>query len=225
MSEDPRARAKEAAGRHAAGLIEDGMAVGLGTGSTVFWTITALGERKADVVCTATSRRTEELARSFGLVVVTPDELGRLDIAVDGADEIDPALNLIKGGGGAHTREKIVADMADRFVVVADETKLVAQLGAFGVPVEALDFAPGVLADRLRGLGAVDVVRSAELSDNGNVLLKAWFGFLTDPLSLSGALATVPGLIEHGIFPGDWVERAIVADNAGRVVERIRSHD
>jgi ribose 5-phosphate isomerase A len=225
MTDDPLAHAKEVAGRYAAGLIEDGMTVGLGTGSTVFWTITALGERHADVVCTVTSHRTEALARSLRLVVVPPDELGRLDIAVDGADEIDPDLNLIKGGGGAHTREKIVADMADRFVVVADQTKLVEELGAFGVPIEALDFAPGVLAARLRDLGAHEVVRSPERSDNGNLLMRAWFGPLTDPEGLAAALAALPGLVEHGIFPHEMVTRVVVSDNQGHVVERLRSAD
>ena len=101
MSQDA---AKEAAGRHAAGYVEDGMRVGLGTGSTVHWSIVALGERKPDVVCASTSERTTELARSLGLRVVPPDEIGSLDVAIDGADEVDPALNLVKGGGGAHTR-------------------------------------------------------------------------------------------------------------------------
>lgn len=223
MSDDPLAHAKEVAGRYAAGLIEDGMTVGLGTGSTVYWTITALGERRADVVCTATSHRTETLARSLGLVVVMPDQLGRLDIAVDGADEIDPALNLIKGGGGAHTREKIVADMAERFVVVADHTKVVEELGAFGVPLEVLDFAPGVLAARLASLGAHDVIRSPERSDNGNLLMRAWFGPLAEPAALAAELAALPGLIEHGIFPGRMVSLVVVADDDGRVVERVRA--
>ena len=105
--------------------------------------------------CVATSARTEALARSVGLDVRAPDEVGRLDLAIDGADEVDPAGNLIKGGGGAHTREKVVAEMADRFVVVVDRTKLVPVLGDFGVPVEVLDFAPGVVADRLASAGGV----------------------------------------------------------------------
>ena len=109
---------KEAAGREAAEFVVDGMRVGLGTGSTVHWTIVALGERRPDIVCAATSKQTAELATSLGLQVAPADELGSLDIAIDGADEVDPAYNLTKGGGGAQTREKIIATMARRFVVV-----------------------------------------------------------------------------------------------------------
>ena len=108
---DARAMAKEEAGRHAAGYVTDGMKVGLGTGSTVHWTIVELGERAPDIICTATSVQTHELATSLGLHVVSPDDIGSLDIAIDGADEVDPAFNLTKGGGAAHTREKIVASM------------------------------------------------------------------------------------------------------------------
>ena len=147
------AAAKEAAGRQAATYVTDGMRVGLGTGSTVHFTIVALGERQPDIICTATSRQTHELATSLGLRVVEPDEIGHLDLTVDGADEVDPDFNLTKGGGGAHTREKIVAQMSDRFIVVVDESKLVDHLGPFGTPLEVLDFAPGVVAARVEALG------------------------------------------------------------------------
>ncbi|MEZ5261270.1 MAG: ribose-5-phosphate isomerase RpiA [Acidimicrobiales bacterium] len=183
--------AKEAAGRAAAELVSAGMRVGLGTGSTVHWTIVALGERAAelDLTCVATSARTDALARQLGLRVVAPDAAGRLDITIDGADEVDPAANLTKGGGGAHTREKIVAAMADRFVVVVDDSKLVPALGPFGTPLEVLDFAPGVVADAVRRLGASRVDRLEERSDNGNVLLRAWFPSIGDPADLAAALA------------------------------------
>ena len=136
-----RDRAKEEAGRHAASYVTAGMRVGLGTGSTVHWTIIELGERALDIVCTATSVQTHELATSLGLRVISPDEIGSLDIAIDGADEVDHAFNLTKGGGAAHTREKIVAQMAPRFIVVVDESKLVPHLGPFGIPLEVLAFA------------------------------------------------------------------------------------
>ena len=145
---DPALEAKQRAGRAAADLVTDGMRVGLGTGSTVHWTIAALGERRPDVLCVATSARTEGMARSLGLRLERPDDVRSLDIAIDGADEVDPAGNLTKGGGGAHTREKVVAEMAERFVVVVDESKLVPRLGPFGTPLEVLDYAPGVVADR-----------------------------------------------------------------------------
>lgn len=214
-------RAKELAGRHAARYVTDGMRVGLGTGSTVHWTIVELGERAPDIVCTATSIQTHELATSLGLRVVAPDEIGALDLAVDGADEVDPAFNLTKGGGGAHTREKIVAQMAPRFVVVVDESKLVDHLGPFGTPLEILDFAPGVVADRVRALGASAVDTRDRRSDNGNLLCDARFGSIADPVTLAQELAAVPGIVEHGIFPGTMVERVVIATAAGTVDERV----
>ncbi len=212
---------KQAAGRRAADHVEDGMRVGLGTGSTVHWTIVALGERKPDVVCVATSERTVRLAAEQGLRVVPPDELGALDIAIDGADEIDPAFNLVKGGGGALTREKIVAEMAARFLVVADASKCVETLGAFGLPLEVLGFAPGVVAARLAGLGARRVTPRDAPSDNGNLLLDADFGPIRDPARLARELAAIPGLVEHGLFLAPCVERLIVAGADG-VSERLR---
>jgi ribose 5-phosphate isomerase A len=214
---DAAAAAKEVAGRLAAGLVEDGMRVGLGTGSTVHFTIVALGERAADIVCTATSIRTHELATSLGLRVVSPDEIGHLDLAIDGADEVDAALNLTKGGGGAHLREKVVAAMADRFVVVVDESKVVPALGPFGTPIEVSDFAPEVVAAAVRGLGAERVTYRDGRSDNGNLIGDAHFGAIADPPALAACLASVPGLLEHGIFPGEMVERVLVAGADGSV--------
>lgn len=207
--------AKERAGRHAAGYVTDGMRIGLGTGSTVHFTIVALGERALDIVCTATSIQTQELATSLGLRVVTPDEIGSLDLTIDGADEVDPALNLTKGGGGAHTREKLVAQMAPRFVVVVDQSKLVDHLGPFGTPLEVLDFAPGVVAGRVRALGATEIVTRDRRSDNGNLLVDAHFGTIADPVALGLELAAIPGVVEHGLFPGSMVERVVVAGTDG----------
>ena len=214
---DRVAAAKEAAGRQAAELVTDGMRVGLGTGSTVHFTIVALGERRPDVVCTATSERTHALATELGLRVVPPDEIGHLDIAIDGADEVDPALHLTKGGGGAHLREKVVAEMADRFVVVVDESKVVPALGPFGTPLEVSDFAPAVVAERVRALGATGVTTRPDRSDNGNLLCDARFGTIDDPVALAAALAAVPGVLEHGIFLGTTVERVYVATADGSV--------
>ena len=200
--------AKRQAGRRAADYVEDGMRVGLGTGSTVHHTIVALGERKPDITCVATSERSREL-------VVPPDQVGALELAINGADEVDPRLNLIKGGGGAHTREKIVAQMAARFIVVVDESKLVEQLGAFGVPLEVLPFAPEVVAARVRELGATEVTTRAEPSDNGNLLMDAAFPLIDDPAALAARLQEIPGLVEHGLFLSDCVERVIVAGPGG----------
>jgi ribose 5-phosphate isomerase A len=207
--------AKEAVGRRAADLVTDGMAVGLGTGSTVAHTIAALGERGLDITCVATSIATEHLANEAGLAFVAPDEVDGLDIAIDGADEVDPDLNLIKGGGGALIREKIVAALAKRFVVVVDESKIVAQLGDFGTPVELLPFAPRTAARAIEGLGALDVTLREQLSDNGNLLADARFGAIADPVTLSAALDAVPGIVGHGIFLGEMVERVLVDGPSG----------
>jgi len=209
-AEDP----KELAGRHAATYVESGMRVGLGTGSTVHHTIVALGEQKLDLTCVATSERTRQLAESLGLRVVAPDQAPELDVAIDGADEVDPRLNLVKGGGGAHTREKIVASMAARFIVVVDEGKLVRTLGAFGLPLEVLAFAPEVACRRVRALGAKTIEPRGE-SDNRNVLLRADFGRILDPAALARALEAIPGLVEHGLFLRDMVERVVVGGRDG----------
>ncbi len=211
---------KEVAGRHAAAYVRDGMAVGLGTGSTVRWTIIDLGERQLDIVCVATSHQTEELATSLGLRLVAPDDVDRLDIAIDGADEVDLHGNLTKGGGGALTREKVVAELADRFVVVVDETKLVDKLGPFGTPIEVLPFAPLTVARRLHALGAGEVTARDRASDNGNVLLDARFGVIEHPAALARKLAAIPGLVEHGLFLAATVERIVVAGRDG-VYERV----
>jgi len=219
---DPALEAKIRAGRAAADLVDDGMRVGLGTGSTVHWTVAALGERRPDVVCVATSARTEAMARSLGLRLETPDVARHLDLTIDGADEVDPAGNLTKGGGGAHTREKIVAQMADRFVVVVDESKLVPHLGPFGTPLEVLDFAPGVVADRARAEGAREVLTREQRSDSGNVLLVAHFGPIDDPADLAARLSAIPGMVDHGIFLADTVSDVIIAGADG-IVRRLRT--
>ena len=214
---------KQAAGRYAAGLVEDGMRVGLGTGSTAHWLIIELAQRVAGgelaITCTATSQRSEQLATDAGLTVLTPDQIGALDIAIDGADEIDPDFNLIKGGGGAHLREKIVAQMAARFVVVADESKLVQRLGAFGLPLEVLDFAPAVVAARVTALGATSVTTRSSRSDNGNLLLDAHFATIDDPAGLARELEQIPGILEHGLFLSHMVERVVIGAAGGGVRE------
>jgi ribose 5-phosphate isomerase A len=204
-------QAKERAGRHASSYVTDGMRVGLGTGSTVHWTIVDLGERALDITCTATSVQTHELGTSLGLTMVSPDAIGTLDIAIDGADEVDPALNLTKGGGGAHTREKLVAQMTPRFIVVVDESKLVPALGPFGTPLEVLTFAPGVVAARVEALGATSITTRAEPSDNGNLIVDAHFDAIEHPAALARDLADIPGIVEHGIFLAPMVERVVVA--------------
>lgn len=210
-------QAKQVAGRAAAAVVADGMKVGLGTGSTVRYAIEALGETGFDLTCVATSSATEELAGRVGLRLVAPDEALHLDVTIDGADEVDAALNLTKGGGGALTREKVVAAMADRFVVVADRSKVVALLGPFGTPIEVLPFAPGVVGERLRALGAAAVHRRDGLSDNDGVILHAQFGEIADPVGLAAELSAIPGVVEHGIFLADLVSTVVVADPDGTI--------
>ncbi len=211
----PGAAHKEAVGRHAASLVEDGMRVGLGTGSTVYYTIVELADRQPDITCIGTSERTEALARERGLRVVTPDEIGALDIAIDGSDEVDPGFNLVKGGGGALTREKVVAEMADEFVVVIDERKLVDTLGRFGLPFEVIEFAVDPVRRRLEGLGARSAKLRDEPSDNGNPLVDADLFPISDPSGLAEVLQTIPGVIEHGIFPSAIVHRVLVGNADG----------
>lgn len=201
---------------HAASYVADGMRVGLGTGSTVRYTIEALAASGYDLECTATSVQTHDLAVGLGLRVLAPDTIGALDVAIDGADEVDPGLNLTKGGGGALTREKVVAQMAARFVVVADESKLVDVLGGFGTPLEVLDFAPGAVETQVRALGARSVSTREARSDNGNLLMDAQFGAtIADPVACGTRLAAIAGVVEHGIFYGDMVERVVVAGAGG----------
>jgi ribose 5-phosphate isomerase A len=209
--------AKRVAGEAAAACVEDGMRVGLGTGSTVRYAIEALGRAGLDLVCVATSASTEALAADVGLRLVAPDEALRLDVTIDGADEVDDGLNLTKGGGGALTREKVVASMAERFVVVVDRSKVKPRLGPFGTPIEALDFAPAVVAEELMALGASSVDRRDRRSDNGGVLLDASFGEIEDPALLAAQLSAVPGLVDHGIFLADLVSTVVVADADGSI--------
>ena len=196
---------KRAAARAAAALVEDGMRVGLGTGTTVAELVPALGARRLAITCVATSPATEALARAHGLDVRPFTDLDRLDLAVDGADQVDPAGWLVKGGGGAHTRERIVAAAADRFVVIVSSDKPVAHLRP-PVPLELLAFG---LAATLRQLGAA-TLRDAPATPDGGVLADyhAAFG---DAALLAEELDAVPGLVSHGLFPPSMVRTVLVA--------------
>jgi ribose 5-phosphate isomerase A len=167
--------------------------------------LTALADRGLSVRCTSTSPRTEEVARSLGLEVTTLDELGQLDIAIDGADEVVPSGWLIKGGGAAHTREKIVAAAADRFVVMVDSTKTVDAF-TWPVPVELLEFG---LTATIRHLGDVRL-RDVPRSPDGGVIAD-WHGDVSDPAAAAELLANVPGLVEHGLFPSSMVSDVVIA--------------
>jgi ribose 5-phosphate isomerase A len=201
---------KEAAGRAAAKLVRDGDVVGLGTGSTAYFAVTALGERvKAGlkIVGIPTSTQTADLARAVGIPLTTLDEHPEIDITIDGADEIDSKLNLIKGGGGALLREKVVASASKKMVVVADSGKVVSVLGKFPLPVEIISFARTVVENKIIALGGSPKLRtrrdgSPYVTDNGNEILDCSFGKIEDPAALARELSNVPGIIEHGLFIG-----------------------
>ena len=196
----------------AAELIDSGMAVGLGTGSTVAHFLPALAARKLDIRCVATSLQTEQAARELGLPVEPFEILDRLDVAVDGADQVSPDGWLVKGGGGAHTREKIVAAAADRFVVIVSSDKIVERL-APPVPLELAAFG---LQATLRALGSA-TLRAIPPSPDGG-LVADYTGELGDPAALAARLDTVPGVVSHGLFPPSLV--AVVLVGRGDRVER-----
>ena len=196
---------KRAAALAAAQLVEDGMMVGLGTGSTVAELVPDLGRRRLDIICVTTSPATEELALAHGLVVRSFTDIDRFDLAIDGADQVDPAGWLVKGGGGAHTRERIVAAAADRFVVIVSSDKPVEQLHP-PVPLELLAFGLGATLRALPGA----VLRDAPRTPDGGVLadLHAPVG---DPARMAERLDAVPGLVSHGLFPPAMVTTVFIA--------------
>jgi len=210
------AKEKKLAAEAAAELVESGMRVGLGTGSTVAYLLPALARRGLDVRCVATSLATEQQARALGLRVETfagEDSLDRLDLAIDGADQVDPSRWLVKGGGGAHTREKAVAAAADRFVVIVSSDKLVERLRP-PVPLELLEFG---LAATLRRLGDVRL-RDVPRSPDSGVIADFTADF-DDAEALAARLAAMPGVVEHGLFPPELVSEVVVGRGDG--VERL----
>jgi ribose 5-phosphate isomerase A len=196
---------KRAAALVAASVVEDGMWVGLGTGSTVAELVPALGQRRLAITCVATSPATEELARAHGLDVRPFTDVDRLDVAIDGADQVDPAGWLVKGGGGAQTRERIVAAAADRFLVIVSSNKPVTHLHP-PVPLELLAFG---LAATMHGLPEA-MLRDAPPTPDGGVLAD-YHGEVGDPAVLSERLDAVPGLVSHGLFPPSMVHAVFIA--------------
>jgi len=196
---------KRAAAEAAAELVEDGMVVGLGTGSTVAHLLPALARRGLSIRCVATSPRTEDAARALGLTVEPFGDIDRFDIAIDGADQVAPDGWLVKGGGAAHTREKVVAAAADRFVVIADSTKTVPAIHG-PVPVELLEFGLAATMHRLQSVALRDVPRSPD----GGVIAD-YLGDVDDVAALAVQLSSTPGLVDHGLFPPEMVGDVIVA--------------
>lgn len=203
--------AKRAAGVEAAGMVENGMLVGLGTGSTTAFAIEELGRRVREeglnIVGTPTSFAAEMLADQYDIPLRDLRHVSEIDIALDGADEVDPQLNLIKGRGAAHTREKVVATLARRFVVLVDESKLVDLLGTkMPVPVEVLPMAAFPVLRRLESLGARAEIRMGQkkdgpvVTDQGFWIIDARFDGIEDPLTLQAEIRAMPGVLDHGLF-------------------------
>jgi ribose 5-phosphate isomerase A len=211
--ERPTDTEKRVAAEAAAELVADGAKVGLGTGSTVAFLLPALAARKLSIHCVATSPATEQHARELGIDVGPFEGIDRLDIAIDGTDQVTPDGWLIKGGGGAHFREKIVAAAADRFVVIGDSSKPVDALSA-PVPLELAVFG---LAATMREIGEVDLRDVPESPDGG--LIADYRGAVGDPAELAAWFASIPGVVEHGLFPPKLVSEVLIG--RGETAERL----
>ncbi|GAB3862025.1 ribose-5-phosphate isomerase RpiA [Hymenobacter terrigena] len=220
------AQEKQLVAATAARWVRDGMVVGLGTGSTAAPFIELLGQRVREeglrIQATATSRASDELARRVGVPMLEPRRGLRFDLTVDGADELDPQLQLIKGGGGALLREKVIATASDYLLIVADSSKAVTQLGRFPLPLEVVPFALPWVMDAVESLGGAPVVRVDKLnpdelaqSDQGNLLLDCHFEKIENPAELARQLKTMPGMVEHGLFLG--LAKAAIIVQGGEV--------
>ncbi|HEX8815155.1 MAG TPA: ribose-5-phosphate isomerase RpiA [Terriglobales bacterium] len=218
---------KEAAARASLKFVQDGMVVGLGTGSTAAFMVRMLAERVQaglQIRCIPTSDATCDLASELGIPLTTFEFEQLIDVTIDGADEFDPQLNLIKGGGGALLHEKIVASASRQLVIVADESKQVKVLGKFPLPVEVVKFAHPLIAARIAKLGATPVLRRDAagkpfVTDEGNYILDCKFGAIEDPPALARKLEAMPGVVEHGLFIG---MASVVLLARGNGVEEVR---
>lgn len=222
--------AKQAAGRAVAELVVNGMCLGLGTGSTTAYALEAIGERitadqLSDIQGVPTSFSAERLGRTYGIPLTSLDDHPRIDLAIDGADEVDPTLNLVKGRGGAHAQEKIVAAQAEAFVVVADERKCVDRLGtSMPVPVEVVPMAVRPVTGRLEALGARAELRGGVskdgpvVTDQGLWIIDATFDGIENPDELADRIKGFPGVLDHGLFI-EMAERALIGQPDGTVRE------
>jgi ribose 5-phosphate isomerase A len=216
---------KQTAAHAAVALVKSGEVVGLGSGSTATHVVRFLADRirneALSIVGIPTSRQTRQLAEQLNIPLTTLEQIEQIDITLDGADEIDPDLNLIKGGGGALLREKIIASASRRLIIVADSTKTVACLGKFPLPVEVIPFAQALIERRIRALGAQVSLRcgadgNAYVTDEGHHILDCRFGEISRPGELGDKLRAFPGVVEHGLFIG-MAEMAVVGKQDGVV--------
>lgn len=211
---DPVKLMKQEVGKAAADRVQSGSIVGLGTGSTTAYTIQFLGDRLKsgelkDIIGIPTSFQAEVLAKQYGIPLTTLDAVDHIDIAIDGADEVDPQKNLIKGGGAAHTREKIVDYLANQFIVVVDSSKIVDRLGSsFPVPVEVIPMAIAPVMRAIEKLGGKPELRMGVkkagpvITDQGNMVVDVKFETIDNPADLEKTLNNIPGVLENGIFVG-----------------------
>ncbi len=218
MTEDDQ---KLAAAKTAVDYIQDGMVVGLGTGSTAAKMVDLVGARVKDgldIVAVPTSEATAAQANGLGIKVVGLDDVSVIDLTIDGTDEVDPQMRLIKGGGGAHLREKIVASLSDQLIIIAEAKKMVAKLGAFKLPVEVIPFAAGALLPKMEALGCTPALRKSgtELfkTDENNLIIDCDFGEIDDPEGLALTLSTMAGVVEHGLFI-DFADLVFIGTNDG----------
>jgi ribose 5-phosphate isomerase A len=216
---------KEAAARASLKFVKDGQIVGVGTGSTAVFFIQLLGERVKQglrIQAIPTSDRSGKLAGSLGIPLTTFEEHPEIDVTIDGADELDDHLRLIKGGGGALLREKIVGSATKQYVIIADSSKRVPLLGKFPLPVEVIKFAQPVIARKIRALGAQvtlrrDAAGNPFLTDEHNHILDCHFGQIPNPEALARTLSDMPGIVEHGLFIG--MANVVLLANGSEVVE------
>lgn len=210
---DVQTRMKHLVAEEAVKQVESGMILGLGSGSTAAILIEEVGRRwqsgeLTGLTAVPTSFQSSLLAVEYGIPLSTLNEVDHIDLAIDGADEVDPARNLIKGGGACHTREKLVDSRADRFVVVVDQTKLSDTLGSFPLPVEVVPEAYRQVMEQLRGFGCEPILRMAVrkagpvVTDEGNLVIDAKFGAIEDPADLQMRINNIPGVLENGLFVG-----------------------
>lgn len=213
---------KQEAARAALSHLIEGEVVGVGSGSTVAFFIQELGRLQPRVrAAVSSSERSSALLREQGITVLELDQVGRLPVYVDGADEVDPSLCLIKGGGGALTREKIIAEAAERFVCIVDASKQVPTLGGFALPVEVIGMALAPLRRRFEQMGARPVLRAGFITDNGHPILDVHGLRIDDPVALEAEINQWPGVVTVGLFARRRADLLIVADPAGlRTVSR-----
>ena len=217
---DPKARQKQAAADYALRFLTPGRIVGVGSGSTVAFFIASLAARRGDFPrAVSSSERSTALLKNSGIDVLDLNDAGVIDVYVDGADEVDPGLALIKGGGGALTREKIIAQASRRFVCIVDESKEVPVLGRFALPIEVIPMARSLVTRELQALGASVSQRQGFMTDNGNLILDAAGLRITDPLALEARINQWPGVVTVGLFARRRADVLLVAGHAG-VVEK-----